>query len=167
MIRRYSLRRSDNYPFVGTQTAFVSANSSVKVTTGHPITSAIVSHLNAVPSSAMRIISQNIREHDLEAGIVGSNPLNMLFSKSEPVIVHSIGLDFSRGTMARQYELSMTINGNKTTFISSSNSTNRNLTVDGPFILKPEDLSTDIFCHCGILIQSINHISNTLCSSTS
>src|ERR1035437_9504996 len=106
MIRRYSFRRSDNFPFVGEETVLLNGSGTTKVTTGSPITSAIVSHAKTMPSSSLKIVSQNVNEHDLEA-VGSSNPLQVLFSRESPVIIHSMGIDFSRGNVLRQYSMSV------------------------------------------------------------
>ena len=55
MRRRYSLRRSDNAPAVGERAAVVSGSGEIEITTGFPVTSAIISHIASSPTNALSI----------------------------------------------------------------------------------------------------------------
>ena len=122
MQRRYSLKRSDNYPKTGDVTDLLDGSGTLTVETGFPVTSAIVSHATVISSSAMRIVRKEVVEQDLEGG-GSSNALNLVLSPTNNVIVHSMGLSFSRGTMLRQYELSHTIDGITTQLDYSASAT--------------------------------------------
>ena len=96
MNRRFSLRRSDNYPFTGTHTASTSGDGSFLVTTGKPITSAHVSHTVAygVGASTSLVCDESTVE------LVGGN-LDYTFSPSSTVAVQQVELEFSRGNYAQ------------------------------------------------------------------
>jgi len=163
MVRRYNLRRSDNSPFVGQAMDLVTVDGTTKVSTGFPVTSAIVSHVSGVPTSALRIVSETA-EQDLQAD-VGSSPLNMTFSGSEPIIVHSLGIDFSRGTLLRQFDISVVVAGVTVSHIAESSSIGRHIFVDGPFILSVGD-SVSIFADIDESLKSSSSVSTESSAST-
>ena len=159
MVRRYNLRRSDNSPFVGQALELVTVDGTVKVDTGFPVTSAIVSHVSGVPTSALRVVSETL-EKDLQSDAM-SSPLEMSFSCEEPMIIHSMGIDFSRGNVSRQIDITVTTNGVVLHPITETASTSRNVLVGGPFVLSAGD-SVRIFADVDESIKSSSSSYSTL-----
>ena len=163
MVRRYNLRRSDNSPFVGQALELVTVDGTVKVDTGFPVTSAIVSHVSGVPTSALRIVSETL-EKDLQSAAM-SSPLELAFSCTEPMIIHSMGIDFSRGTVSRQVNITVTTNGVVLHPITETASISRNILVGGPFVLSAGD-SVRIFADIDESIKSSSSMSSASSYST-
>ena len=94
MIRRYTLRRSDNAPKTGERGALVSGEGTLTVTTGFQTTSAIVSHVSSMVSSRLPVVREHVRDWDIVQA-----PLNYVFQKDEPTLIHTIALDFNEKSL--------------------------------------------------------------------
>ena len=64
MIRRYDLRRSDNYPYSGRVVENIDGSGFVNVHTGFPVTSALVA-FSSIPEKSEDIISSDDSEISL------------------------------------------------------------------------------------------------------
>jgi len=160
MKRRYSLKRSDNYPVTTTGVQPITGDGSFKITTGFPVTSALITHAAAFGSTTA---SQNVilyeDEKNLEEG-----PLLYNFHADEPTIIQQMELRFSRHSTLRDYQMDAKIVGTDVSIYGQTDSVVENIIYSNPLLLNLND-TLSIMARTAFSLESSS--SSSMSSSSS